>query len=552
MFDLLVAATAGAHGAGAVGAWSRVESAACARRLAAMVTVLDAAHAADGSAEREHWSLDTWEAVSAQIAATLGLTGGAAANLLLTAVALRDRFPRLAAVFADGLVTFAVVRAIVWRSRLVTDPDALTDLDEALAAEVAGWGPMSVHTTETTIDEVIARVDPEAVRRTQSRARGRSVEISIDDGSGMAELFATVFATDAEAFDARVDALADTVCDADPRTRDQRRSDALGAMARCADRLACLCGREDCTAARNPPAARVVVYVIAHQDALADPAVPDEPPPDRPDPDGPNGGSDTEPETPDPVIEECSRLDGVAPAVFLRPPDGRPLTDGLVPRAPGFVSTIRPAVTTRGRFLPGPVFRRAALDATIRRILHPGQAPPEPRYRPSKKLADFVRCRDLTCRFPGCHEPATNCDVDHTIPWPYGPTQASNLKMLCRRHHLLKTFWPGWRDRQLPDGTISWTDPEGRTHVTTPGSRLLFPELCQPTAPVTGAAEPPVNHAPGLTMPRRKTTRAQDRARRIAYERELNGKELAEPMATADERPLPQPEPEPDSDPAPF
>ncbi|WP_284233364.1 HNH endonuclease signature motif containing protein [Mycobacterium antarcticum] len=539
MFDSLVAATAGAHGAGAVAAWGRLESAASARRLAAMVCVLDAAHAVEGSAEREHWSLDTWEAVSAQIAATLGLTGGAAANLLLTAVALRDRFPKLAAVFADGLVTFAVVRAIVWRSRLVTDPDALARLDEALAGEVARWGPMSVHTTETTIDEFITRVDPDAVRRTQTRARGRSVEISIEDGSGMAELFATVFATDAEAFDRRVDALAGTVCEADPRTRDQRRSDAIGAMARSADRLACLCGREDCTAAQNPPAAGVVVYVIAHQDALDVPAMSDEPPPDDPGPDdvdagdngGDGGGEDVESPDPGPdatspsPAEECSGLDGLAPAVFIRPTTGI-LTDGLIPR-PGHLSTIRPAVTTRGRFLPGPVFRRAALNATIRRILHPGQAPPEPRYRPSKRLADFVRCRDLTCRFPGCREPATNCDVDHTIPWPHGPTQAANLKILCRRHHLLKTFWPGWRDRQHPDGTIEWTDPEGRTHVTAPGSRLLFPELCRPTAPVTTATNPPVNLAPGLTMPRRKTTRKQDRARRIAYERELNRAELA-------------------------
>jgi hypothetical protein len=44
-------------------------------------------------------------------------------------------------------------------------------------------------------------------------------------------------------------------------------------------------------------------------------------------------------------------------------------------------------------------------------------------------LADFIRARDLTCRFPGCTVPATNCDVEHTIPWPYGPTSASNPKM---------------------------------------------------------------------------------------------------------------------------
>jgi hypothetical protein len=82
---------------------------------------------------------------------------------------------------------------------------------------------------------------------------------------------------------------------------------------------------------------------------------------------------------------------------------------------------------------------------------------------------------------------------------------------------LLKTFWggqSGWRDEQLDDGTIIWTAPDGRQHITTPGSRLLFPELSEPTATVV-ATGVPTGHTSGLTMPRRTTTRAQDRASRI-------------------------------------
>jgi hypothetical protein len=172
--------------------------------------------------------------------------------------------------------------------------------------------------------------------------------------------------------------------------------------------------------------------------------------------------------------------------------------------------------------LPAPIAAQGAIHATLTTLVHPGQAPPEPRYRPSKKLAEFVRCRDLTCRFPGCTKPATITDIDHTIPWPYGPTCASNLKCLCREHHLLKTFWPGWHDQQLADGTIVWTDPDGHTATTHPGSRLLFPELCTPTAEFTVTGTPPAKHTAGLTMPRRKTTRAQDRQRRIDHERKLN------------------------------
>jgi hypothetical protein len=35
---------------------------------------------------------------------------------------------------------------------------------------------------------------------------------------------------------------------------------------------------------------------------------------------------------------------------------------------------------------------------------------------------------------------------------------------------------------QLPDGTVIWDLPGGQTYVTTPGSALLFPTLCAPTA----------------------------------------------------------------------
>ena len=58
MFDEFVAAAAGACGAGAVGAWARVENAACAQRLFAIADVLEARMSADDSAEREQWCLD--------------------------------------------------------------------------------------------------------------------------------------------------------------------------------------------------------------------------------------------------------------------------------------------------------------------------------------------------------------------------------------------------------------------------------------------------------------------------------------------------------------
>ena len=279
MFESLVSSAAGTSGASAVAAWSRVESAACARKVAAMAVLFQTAHAAEGSAERDLWCTDTWDAVSAHLGATLRITTGAASNQLLIAVALHERFPLVAAVFADGLITYSLVRTVVTRGALVVDPSALQELDALLAEALSAREPMSVAVLEKTVDGFVAQVDPQAVIRTETRARGRSVEIGEEDGSGMATVFATLFAHDAKAFDARIDALARTVCPADPRTLDQRRADAIGALGHGADRLACLCGTAECPAGENPPSTGVVVYVIAHADTLAPPPTPAPPAP---------------------------------------------------------------------------------------------------------------------------------------------------------------------------------------------------------------------------------------------------------------------------------
>jgi hypothetical protein len=85
-------------------------------------------------------------------------------------------------------------------------------------------------------------------------------------------------------------------------------------------------------------------------------------------------------------------------------------------------------------------------------------------------------------------------------------------------------------DQQLPDGTVVWTAPGGLTYTTLPGSRILFPSLCRPTAPVTAAAPATATREPGrgLAMPRRTRTRAENRQRAIEAERRLNDAHVAE------------------------
>jgi hypothetical protein len=82
----------------------------------------------------------------------------------------------------------------------------------------------------------------------------------------------------------------------------------------------------------------------------------------------------------------------------------------------------------------------------------------------------------------------------------------------------------GWHDKQLRDGTVIWTSPSGDTYITTPGSALLFPSLCQPTGDFDIPQPSPDDRCGERTamMPTRRRTRAQNRAQRIAAERRQN------------------------------
>jgi hypothetical protein len=89
---------------------------------------------------------------------------------------------------------------------------------------------------------------------------------------------------------------------------------------------------------------------------------------------------------------------------------------------------------------------------------------------------------------------------------------------------LVKTFC-GWAEQQLPDGTLILTSPTGHTYVSTPGSALLFPSLCRSTGAIPAPeADPPPDYCAqrGAMMPKRRRTREQNRAHRIATERRQN------------------------------
>ncbi len=173
--------------------------------------------------------------------------------------------------------------------------------------------------------------------------------------------------------------------------------------------------------------------------------------------------------------------------------------------------------------LPAQSVRDLAAMAKLKPLHVPTEPsePAEPGYRPSVALSEFIRWRDLTCRFPGCDAPATATDIDHTVPYPWGPTHPSNTKLYCRTHHLVKTFCAGWSDRQLPDGTVEITSPTGHTYPTEPHGAGMFPALGTPTGELNLPEPPAASPHRGAMMPTRRRTREQDRKDRITAERRL-------------------------------
>lgn len=455
-----------------IAAAQRQENQACARRLRVAAELFETRRTERG--EAEDWAVDTWAAVAAEIAAALRISLGKASSILNYGHAMR-RLPQVAGVFEAGEIDLTTYRAIAYRTGLIDDDAVLARVDARIAAKAARWPSMTPSRLAGQIDRIIAKVDPDAVRRARERTLDRNVTVWDGSGTGAdgtAEVSGLLFAADAHLLDKRLDALAATVCESDPRTLAQRRADALGALAAGAERLMCRCGSPDCTATAATPSP-VVIHVLAEQGTL----------------------------------------------------DGESETPGYLLGA--------------GELIPAALVRDLAASARVRPLIHPADADPEPHYRPSKELAHYVRARDLTCRAPGCDRPATDCDLDHTVPYPQGGTHASNLKALCRFHHIVKTFW-GWRDRQLPDGTVIWLLPDNQVYVTTPGGALLFPSLGHPTGALPVVGEQSATRGHIVMMPKRRTTRTRERARRIATERNHNRQRRS------------RAEPAPGEDPPPF
>jgi hypothetical protein len=151
-----------------IAAAARAENRAAAEQLAVIGELFG--YRLSRCSETEDWAIDTMEAVAAEVAAELRISQGLAASRLRYARAMRERLPRLGAVFAAGDID-----------------DVLAAVDGELAVKVVRWPSMTQGRLAAQVDTIVARADVDAVRRRRKRQTDREIWIW-ESCDGVAEI----------------------------------------------------------------------------------------------------------------------------------------------------------------------------------------------------------------------------------------------------------------------------------------------------------------------------------------------------------------------------
>jgi hypothetical protein len=343
-----------------------------------------------------------------EIAVELQWTRMAANDRLTLARVLTDRLPATLAALSRGELDLRKADAVADATWTLTAGQAQQVQDRVLA-RAATRDVSTISWWRATLRREVMKADPDGATARHEQAKTERQVVFTPAADGMATLWAVLTATDARSIYTLLDTHARRAATPDDqRTMDQRRADTL----------------VDLLIGTTAPTGRVRVQVN--------------------------------------VTVAASTLAGL---------DEQPGNLAGLDEQPGNLAGYGPITAKAARDLAGG-------DATWRRIL---TDPPtggaalldygRTTYHPPKALADHIRARDRHCVFPGCRQPATHCDLDHTRPFPHGPTNHTNLGPLCRHHHIAKTHG-GWTVNQPEPGTFDWTSPTGRHYQVTPEPAL--------------------------------------------------------------------------------
>ncbi|WP_053203439.1 HNH endonuclease signature motif containing protein [Jiangella muralis] len=443
------------------------------------------------------------EAAGDEVSLALRWTPGRATARVALAVELLTDLPDTFAMLDTGHIDADKARLIADRTRCLPDPAARRRVEAAVLPDAQ---TRTRHALDQRLRREVITADPHgAEHRRRLAAEQRHIsrpEPAAPGGEdGMATLTLHGPAEDLTALWTATDAAArHTRTGGDPRTLDQLRFDLLTGLAWTALESGHLgCCNPTCTrgpASTNDPGEPTAHHPAAHllpTQLLAGPtgaaradshchpgrlrhtarpahATADQPtppghraPPDQPAP--PN-----QPAPPD----RPARPAGPAGPVVLGRRRGRAATVHVtVPidtltgasQAPGELDGYGPITAGTARSIASDAtLRRLLTDPTDGRLLEYGRTT----YAPPAGLAAHIVARDRTCRFPTCHRPATEAEIDHQQPYAHGGTTGpDNTWALHAGHHRAKT-WHGFTTTTDPHGTTRWTTPAGHHYPVEP------------------------------------------------------------------------------------
>src|SRR5882757_4954086 len=371
------------------------ESALMAHRLAAIAALLSQriAEAEEADPDPGYAMITGFARTTAEVSAAMNMSPMGANHLVAQAEALDARLPEIAALLAEGNTDWRTVQLIIARTELVSS-ELIAQLDASLAERIGRWQCWSRRRIINAVDAAVRAIDPDAAKERRVRADDdRHISVTpLPDGMALGPraswgVRGSLNATAGAAFDKRLSEMATSVCAKDSRTIAQRRADAMITLTE-GRALTCDCGQADC----------------------------------------PSRSTDTEPA----LGEVRTVINVIASEETVTGESDQP----------GYLEGYG--------VIDAEQVCQLAETAALRLVECPTVTPAEAlRYQPSAALDRWIRCRDVTCRFPGCDRPAGICDIDHTVPFNHadpaagGLTVPWNLACYCREHHRLKTFHGG-------------------------------------------------------------------------------------------------------------
>ncbi|MBC8093886.1 MAG: DUF222 domain-containing protein [Pseudonocardia sp.] len=372
---------------------------------------------------------------------------------------------QLTEVLTDTLAAWETGRLDGGKVRAICDATHRLPVEVAVAIQdrVLTKAPQqSLAQLKAALRRAVIAADPEGAAERHRKARTERRVCVGDENDGMASIWALLPADVAVASHQWLSRLARGLGTQDPRGMDARRADLMGAL---------LTGK--------------LTVVADNADATTVTGTPDASTPDASQSGSSQSGGDP----------------GVGGLVLRPVSPGKPLVQVVMP-----YSTLRglddqPCELVGYGPIPADLAREIAADAVWRRLVTDPLSGAvldygRDTYRPSAALSDFVKARDVYCRFPVCRRRAQDSELDHTIPFPEGPTADHNLADGCTRHHHLKHD-AIWTVVQHPDGRVTWTTPTGHSYTSDPHDYRPEPEPAprpaakpkpEPPAPKAGPA----------------------------------------------------------------